>query len=36
MINGCNYADTTFHACDSDLECLIQRIEHDSMLETEK
>ena len=28
-----NYTDdTTFHACDSDLESLIQRLEHDSML----
>ena len=28
-----NYAnDTTFHACDSDLESLIQRLEHDCML----
>ena len=36
MTNVCNYADdTTFHACDSDLESLIQRLEHDSMLATE-
>ena len=36
MTNLCNYADdTTFHACDSDLESLIQRLEHDSMLATE-
>ena len=36
MTNVCNYADdTTFHACDSDLESLIQRLEHDSILETE-
>ena len=36
MINFCNYADdTTFHACDSDLESLIQRLEHDSMLAAE-
>ena len=27
--------DTTFHACDSDLENLIQRLEHDSMLAIE-
>ena len=34
MTNVCNYADdTTFHACD--LEGLIQRSEHDSMLATE-
>ena len=31
--NVCNYADdTTFHACDSDLGNLINRLEHDSML----
>ena len=36
MTNVCNYADdTTFHACDSGLESLIQRLEHDSMLATE-
>ena len=36
MTNVCNYAhDTTFHACDSDLESLIQRLEHDSMLAIE-
>ena len=30
--NMCNYADdTTFHACDMDLENLIWRLEHDSM-----
>ena len=29
----CNYADdTTFHACDMDLENLVRRLEHDSML----
>ena len=34
--NVCNCADdTTFHACYSDLESLIQRLEHDSMLATE-
>ena len=34
--NVCNYADdTTFHACDSDLGNLINRLEHDSMLATE-
>ena len=28
----CNYADdTTFHACDMDLENLVRRLEHDSM-----
>ena len=36
MTNVCNYGDdATFHACDSDLESLIQRLEHDSMLATE-
>ena len=36
MTNVCNYTDnTTFHACDSDLESLIQRLEHDSMLAIE-
>ena len=36
MTNTCNYADdTTFYACDPDLESLIQRLEHDSMLATE-
>ena len=33
MTNVCNYADdTTFDACDSDLESLIRRLKHDSML----
>ena len=33
MTNVCNYADyITFYACDSDLESLIQILEHDSML----
>ena len=32
----CNYADnTTFHACDMDLENLVRRLEHDSMLAIE-
>ena len=31
----CTADDTTFHACDSDLESLIQGLEHDSMLATE-
>ena len=32
----CNYADdTTFHACDQNLESLIQRLEHDSLLAIE-
>ena len=32
----CNYADdTTFHACDMDLENLVKRLEHDSMLTVE-
>ena len=36
MTSVCNYADdTTFHACDSDLESLIQRLKHDAMLVTE-
>ena len=31
--NVCNYADdTTFHTCDSDLENLVTRLEHDSLL----
>ena len=34
--NVCNYADdTTFHICDSDLENLINRLEHDSVLAIE-
>ena len=34
--NLCNYADdTTFHACDSNLGNLINRLEHDSMLAIE-
>ena len=33
MTNVCNYVDdTAFHACDSDLDSLIQTLEHDSML----
>ena len=36
MTNVCNYADDiTFYACESDLESLIQILEHDSMLATE-
>ena len=36
MTNVCEYADdTTFHACGSKLESLIQRSEHDSMLAIE-
>ena len=36
MTNVCNYADNnTFHACNSDLESHIQRLEHDSILEIE-
>ena len=31
----CVADDTTFHACDSDLESLIQVLEHDSTLATE-
>ena len=32
MTNVCNYGDdTTFHACDSGSESLIQRLEHDSI-----
>ena len=34
--NVCNYADdTTFHAWDMDLENLVRRLEHDSMLDIE-
>ena len=33
LTNVCNYPDvTTFHACDSDSEKFIQRLEHYSML----
>ena len=33
LTNVCNYPDViTFHACDSDCENFIQRLEHDSML----
>ena len=36
MTDVCNYGDdTTFHAYDSYLESLIQRLEHDSMLAIE-
>ena len=36
MTNVCNYAvDATFHACDSDLESLIQRLGHDLILASE-
>ena len=36
MTNVSNYVeDTTFHACDSNLESLIQRLEHDSVLAIE-
>ena len=36
LTNVCNYADdTAFHACDSDLENLINRLEPDSMLAIE-
>ena len=36
MANVCNYADdTTFNACDSDFDSLIERLEHYSMLATE-
>ena len=32
----CNFADnTTFHACDKDLNALINRFEHDSLLAIE-
>ena len=32
----CNYADdTTFHACDADIESLLQKLEHDSLLALE-
>ena len=33
LTDVCNYADdTTFYACDSSLEDLIRRLEHDSVL----
>ena len=36
MTNVCSYTDdTTFHACESDLESLIQRLPHDSVLAIE-
>ena len=36
LTDVCNYAnDTTFHACDSSLEDLIRRLEHDSILAIE-
>ena len=36
LTDVCNYADdTTFHTCDSNLDCLIRRLEHDSILATE-
>ena len=36
MTDVCNYADdTTFHACDLDLESLINRLEHDAAPATE-
>ena len=36
LIDVCNYADdTTFHACDSSLDDLIRRLEHDSVLAIE-
>ena len=31
----CNFADTTFFACDKDLGSLINRLEHDSFLAIE-
>ena len=35
-LNRCNYADDTiFHACDSDLGNLINRLKHDSVLAIE-
>ena len=34
--NVCNYADdTTIYACDQDLESVLQRLEHDSLLAIE-
>ena len=34
--NACNFADdTTFYACDKDLNSLINRLEHDSYLATQ-
>ena len=36
LTDVCNYAnDTTFHACDSNLDDLIRRLEHDSILAIE-
>ena len=36
LTDVCNYADdTTFHACDSNLDNLIRRLEHDSVLAIE-
>ena len=36
LTDVCNYADdTTFHACDSNLDDLIRRLEHDSVLAIE-
>ena len=35
--NVCNYAeDTMFHVCDSDIRNLVSRLEHDSVLATER
>ena len=34
--NVCNYADdTTFYVCEQDLESLLQRLDHDSLLAIE-
>ena len=36
LTNVCNYADdTTFYACDQDLESVLQKLEHDSLLAVE-
>ena len=36
LTNVCNYADdTAFHACNSDLGNLVNRLEHDSVLAIE-
>ena len=36
LTDACNYADdATFHACDSNLDDLIRRLEHDSVLAIE-
>ena len=31
----CNFAENTFYACDKDLNCLLNKLEHDSYLAIE-